>query len=242
MLKLNSLFLLHLPSIALYLLSSLSPSLPFCSHSPPPSLYILPLPPPSTFFSLGFHYLIKFSVSDLTVLWNGSFRLTFSGREKRPFLLLLLLLVAFLFPGKFRSLSSDSSFQNYSTPFVVNIRMLDFVVKEEGKEEEEEACNENSWGWGIDVDEIWFEKKRRSKVYCWIRFRNIVSSFKNIPIKYKWHKRCRNSWKYYKTACEEYFSEIAEFELRFDVVKKKKHFYLGSSNQRNGRKSNHEKE
>lgn len=119
--------------------------------------------------------------------------------------------------------------------------MLDFVVKEEGKEEEEEACNENSWGWGIDVDEIWFEKKRRSKVYCWIRFRNIVSSFKNIPIKYKWHKRCRNSWKYYKTACEEYFSEIAEFELRFDVVKKKKHFYLGSSNQRNGRKSNHER-
>lgn len=101
MLKLNSLFLLHLPSIALYLLSSLFPSLPFCSHSPPPSLYILPLPPPSsTFFSLGFHYLIKFSVSDLTVLWNGSFRLTFSGREKRPFLLLLLLLVAFLFPGK----------------------------------------------------------------------------------------------------------------------------------------------
>lgn len=120
--------------------------------------------------------------------------------------------------------------------------MLDFVVKEEGKEEEEEeACNENSWGWGIDVDEIWFEKKRRSKVYCWIRFRNIVSSFKNIPIKYKWHKRCRNSWKYYKTASEEYFSEIAEFELRFDVVKKKKHFYLGSSNQRNGRKSNHER-
>lgn len=103
--------------------------------------------------------------------------------------------------------------------------MLDFVVKEEGKEEEEEeACNENSWGWGIDVDEIWFEKKRHSKVYCWIRFRNIVSSFKNIPIKYKWHKRCRNSWKYYKTACEEYFSEIAEFELRFDVVKKKEIF------------------
>lgn len=141
------------------------------------------------------------------------------------FFFFFFLLPFFFQASEIRSLSSDSSFQNYSTPFVVNIRMLDFVVKEEGKEEEEEeACNENSWGWGIDVDEIWFEKKRRSKVYCWIRFRNIVSSFKNIPIKYKWHKRCRNSWKYYKTACEEYFSEIAEFELRFDVVKKKETF------------------
>lgn len=87
----------HCPLPIILSLSFASLLFPFSSSFP---LYS---PLASSFFylfSLGFHYLIKFSVSDLTVLWNGSFRLTFSGREKQPFLLLLLLLVAFLFPGK----------------------------------------------------------------------------------------------------------------------------------------------
>lgn len=93
----------HYPAPSVSFLPPPFISLPFCSHSPLPSLYILPLLP-SFFFPLGFHYLIKFSVSDLTVLWKPvvpRLTLPFSGREKRPFLPPFLLTsqeISFLFP------------------------------------------------------------------------------------------------------------------------------------------------